>query len=168
MTTAGFLGLMLAFEPKEPGIMQRMPRNPDTPILTRELISRIFLVGFLLLIGSFGLFEWELTAGASLEYARTVAVNVFVVMELFYLFNCRSLNKSILQLGIFSNPWVFGGVTAMLLLQVVYTYLPLMNRLFHSTAIGADSWARIILAGLAAYLIVEAEKKIRNNRLNEQ
>lgn len=165
MTTAGFLGLMLAFEPKEPGIMERMPRDPATPILTTDLIIRIFLVGFLLLIGSFGLFQWELAAGAPLAYARTVAVNVFVVMELFYLLNCRSLHKSILQLGFFSNPLVFIGVTTMLLLQLVYTYLPLMNRLFQSTAIDAASWARIMLTGFTAYIIVEAEKKIRN-RLN--
>ena len=45
MTTAGFLGLMLAFEPKEPGIMTRMPRDPKTPILTKKLIGRIILVG---------------------------------------------------------------------------------------------------------------------------
>jgi Ca2+-transporting ATPase len=164
MTTAGFLGLMLAFEPKEPGIMERMPRNPATPVLTGELIIRIFLVGFLLLIGAFGLFAWERSAGASLEHARTVAVNVFVIMELFYLFNCRSLNKSILQLGLFSNPWVLGGAGGMLLLQILYTYLPLMNKLFHSTAIGAASWLRIMAAGLAAYFIVEAEKKIRSYR----
>ena len=164
MTTAGFLGLMLAFEPKEPGIMERMPRDPATPILTRELISRVFLVGFLLLIGAFGLFARERAAGASLEHARTVAVNVFVIMELFYLFNCRSLNQSILQLGIFSNPWVLCGAGAMLLLQVLYTYLPLMNRLFHSTAIGAASWLRIMAAGFVAYFIVEAEKKIRSYR----
>lgn len=165
MTTAGFLGLMLAFEPKEPGIMQRLPRSPDIPLLTRELITRIILVGNLLLIGSFGLFKWEFAAGASIEYARTVAVNVFVIMELFYLFNCRSLSKSILQLGIFTNMWVFGGVSIMLLLQIMYTYLPLMNRLFHSVAIGIDSWARILLAGLAAYVIVEVEKSITARKL---
>ena len=85
-------------------------------------------------------------------------------MELFYLFNCRSLNKSILQLGLFSNPWVLGGAGGMLLLQILYTYLPLMNKLFHSTAIGAASWLRIMAAGLAAYFIVEAEKKIRSYR----
>ena len=161
MTTAGFLGLMLAFEPKEPGIMQRQPRNPDVPILTRELIIRILLVGTLLLMGAFGLFEWELATGTSIEHARTVAVNTFVIMELFYLFNCRSLSKSIFQLGIFTNMWVFGGVAIMLLMQIIYTYLPLMNRLFHSAAIGADSWVRIVLAGLLAYVIVEAEKKVR-------
>jgi Ca2+-transporting ATPase len=168
MTTAGFLGLMLAFEPKEPGIMQRPPRNPDTPILTGELTARIFLVGGLLLIGAFGLFEWELATGASIDKARTVAVNTFVIMELFYLFNCRSLNKSIFQLGIFTNMWVFGGASIMLILQIVYTYLPLMNRLFHSAAIGADSWARIMLAGLVTYVIVETEKKFRKYRLKQQ
>ncbi len=163
MTTAGFLGLMLAFEPKEPGIMERPPREPDTPILTSELIIRIFLVGTLLLIGAFGLFEWERMQGASLDQARTVAVNAFVIMELFYLFNCRSLSKSVFQLGFFSNMWVFAGVSAMLLLQVVYTYLPLMNHLFQSSAIGIGSWIRILIAGAVAYLVVEAEKKLRHH-----
>ena len=37
MTTAVLLGLMLAFEPKEPGIMSRPPRDPKTPILTGVL-----------------------------------------------------------------------------------------------------------------------------------
>ena len=161
MTTAGFLGLMLAFEPKEPEIMQRPPRNPATPILTGELIIRILLVGTLLLIGSFGLFQWEIALGASLEQARTVAVNTFVVIELLYLFNCRSLRKSILQLGFFSNPWVFAGCGGMLLLQIMYTYLPVMNHLFQSRAIGAGSWGRIISAGFLTYFIVEVEKKLQ-------
>ena len=164
MTTAGFLGLTLAFEPKEPDIMQRMPRDPDTPILTGELITRILLVGTLLLIGAFGLFEWERATGASLEKARTVAVNTFVIMELFYLFNCRSMRKSIFQLGIFTNNWVFCGVAGMLLLQLIYTYLPLMHTWFQSAAIGIASWTRIILAGLIAYIVVELEKKLRGRQ----
>jgi Ca2+-transporting ATPase len=161
MTTAGFLGLMLVFEPKEPGIMSRSPRDPKTPILTKELIGRIFLVGSLLLIGAFGLFEWELISGATIAEARTVAVNVFIVMELFYLFNCRSLTKSIFELGFFSNMWVFGGVAAMLLLQLIYTYLPIMNRLFQSAPIDLVAWARIVAAGAVIYLIVEFEKSLR-------
>ena len=158
MTTAGFLGLMLAFEPKEPGIMARLPRNPNTPILTGNLIGRILLVGGLLLVSSFALFRWELARGADIAQARTVAVNVFVVLELFYLFNCRSLTKSVFQLGFFSNMWVFGGAAVMLLIQIAYTYLPVMNRLFQSAPIDLGAWARVVAAGLLAYLIVEAEK----------
>ncbi|OKY74105.1 MAG: carbonate dehydratase [Desulfobulbaceae bacterium DB1] len=158
MTTAGFLGLMLAFEPKEPGIMTRMPRNPKTPILTGNLIGRILLVGGLLLVFSFALFQWELADGADIAQARTVAVNAFVVMELFYLFNCRSLTKSIFQLGFFSNMWVFVGVATMLLVQIIYTYLPVMNRLFQGAPISLESWGRIVAAGIITYLIIEAEK----------
>lgn len=165
MTTAGFLGLMLAFEPKEPGIMSRPPRDPKTPILTKELIGRILLVGTLLLIGAFGLFEWELKSGATIDEARTVAVNVFVIMELFYLFNCRSLTKSIFQLGLLTNNWVFGGAAAMLLLQIGYTYLPIMNRLFQSAPIDFNAWARIVAAGISTYMIVEFEKWLRMRSL---
>ncbi len=161
MTTAGFLGLMLAFEPKEPGIMTRAPRNPQTPILTRTLIDRILLVGGLLLIGAFALFQWERAIGADLAEARTVAVNAFVVMELFYLFNCRSLTKSVFQLGFFSNPWLFGGVAVMLLVQIGYTYLPVMNRLFQSAPIGLGAWSRIVAAGIITFAIVEFEKWLR-------
>ncbi len=118
-------------------------------------------MGTLLLIGAFGLFQWELAQGASLDTARTVAVNVFIMIELFYLFNCRSLTKSIFQLGLFTNLWVFAGVSAMLLIQMVYTYVPIMQQLFHSTAIGIGSWVWIMLAGVIGFLIVEAEKKLR-------
>ncbi len=161
MTTAVLLGLMLAFEPKEPGIMTRPPRDPATPILTRELIGRIIIVGALLLAGSFGLFEWETARGATEAEARTVAVNVFVMTEIFYLFNCRSLTRSMFRLGLFSNRWVLGGVAIMLVLQMLFTYLPGMHFLFNSAPIGPGSWARILVASVVVSLVIGAEKWIR-------
>lgn len=161
MTTAVLLGLMLAFEPKEPGIMHRPPRNPKTPILTPELVWRIFIVGGILLLGAFGLFEWELIRGASVEEARTVAVNVFVMVELFYLFNCRLLTKSMFQVGFFANPWVFLGVSVMTALQLLYTYLPSMNWMFHSAPISIEAWGRILAVSFIAYSVVGAEKWVR-------
>jgi len=160
MTTAGFLGLALAFEPKETGIMLRRPRVPDSPILSRTIIVQIFLVSLLMLVAAFSLFSWELSAGASVAEARTAAVNVFVVIELFYLFNCRSLKNSILSLGVLSNPWVIGGAAAMLLLQMAYTYLPLMNRLFQSAPIAPAVWGRTFAAGAMVFLLVEIEKML--------
>ncbi|MEW6521000.1 MAG: cation transporting ATPase C-terminal domain-containing protein, partial [Thermodesulfobacteriota bacterium] len=78
----------------------------------------------------------------------------------FYLFNCRSLSKSISQLGLLTNMWAFGGAAAMLLLQILYTYLPVMNRLFQSEPIGLVAWGKIMAAGLLTYIIVEVEKKL--------
>ncbi|MGB1225572.1 MAG: HAD-IC family P-type ATPase, partial [Mycobacterium sp.] len=110
MTTAVALGLMLAFEPKEDGIMTRPPRDPGQPLLTRALVGRILLVSSLLVAGSWWLFEWELANGATLPEARTAALNLFVVVEAFYLFSCRSLTRSAWHIGLFTNRWLIVGV----------------------------------------------------------
>ena len=165
MTTAVLLGLMLVFEPKEPGIMDRPPRDPKEPILTRVLVWRLLIVGFWMLVCAFGLFKYEIAfLGASEAEARTVAVNVFVMVELFYLFNCRSLTKSVFEVGFFSNPWVFAGAAAMILLQLLFTYTPFMNTAFNSAPIGAGSWLRILAAGFMVTLIVGIEKGIVRRR----
>jgi magnesium-transporting ATPase (P-type) len=161
MTTAVLLGLMLSFEPVERGLMRRPPRSPAAPILDRPLLARIVLVSVLLLVGAYGLFLLELRQGHSLAEARTVAVNVFVVVEMFYLFNCRSLTRSFVAVGIFSNPWVWVGSGLMLLLQLLLTYLPVMNRLFGTAPIGLAEWASIFLFGWLASLIVGIEKRLR-------
>ncbi len=164
MTTAGCLGLMLAFEPKEPGIMDRPPRDPAMPILDTELYIRILLVGAILLVTAFGLYEWELRTTGVQEQARTVAVNVFVMVEAFYLFNSRSFTRSPFELGFWTNPWVTAGFVIMVVLQLAFTYVPFMNTLFGSAPIGVLPWVKILAASLVAYLIIEAEKKIRSRQ----
>lgn len=160
MTTAIMLGMMLVFEPKEQDIMKRPPRVPDAPILSARLQFRILLVAVVMLAGCFCLFAWENRCGASIEEARTVAVNVFVVVEIFYLFNCRSFTRSIFSIGLFSNPWIIGGSLAMIGLQLLFTYLPIMNRIFQSAPISLESWLLIIAVGITASLLVGLEKMI--------
>jgi Ca2+-transporting ATPase len=164
MTTAVLLGLMLVFEPKEVDIMNRPPRDPAQPILTGALQLRILLVSLLLLAGCFMLFDWERQRGAPLAEARTVAVNVLVIGELCYLFNCRSFTRPILAVGLWSNPWLILGSLAMLALQLAFTYLPAMNTIFHTAPIPPEAWLRISAVGLAVYLLVGFEKRLTARR----
>ncbi len=161
MTTSVALGLMLAFEPREPDIMRRLPRQPNQPILTKVLIGRILLVSLLMLAGAYGVFLWEEARTESVAAARTAAVNVFVMVELFYLFNCRSLEHTMFHVGFFSNPWIWYGISAMLALQLLLTYTPMMNTLFHTTPIDGTAWLPIVGTATAVYLIVGLEKWIR-------
>jgi magnesium-transporting ATPase (P-type) len=161
MTSVGILGIVLALEPKETGIMARPPRDPKAPILRRDLIWRILLVGFLILAGAFGLFEWELTQGASLAQSRTVAVNAVITIATFYLLNCRSLVQSVFRQGLFSNQWVWMGFIMMAILQLAFTYIPFMNRILASAPISADAWLRILAVGLVSFLVIEFEKWVR-------
>ena len=138
--------------------MLRPPRDPRVSLLTGALLRRIVLVSILLCAGAFGLFKIELLNGASKEQAWTVVTAVFVFGEAFYLFNCRSLTQSALSVGLFSNPWIWGGIAAMTLLQLAFTYVPAMNVLFHSAPVGVGSWLRVLGVGLVIYAVVGFEK----------
>ena len=161
LTTTAVLGLVLAMEVREPDIMRRPPRDPRTPILTRTLLWRILLVGALIMVAAFTLFELELSLGAGVNQARTVAVNAVIMIEMFYLFSCRSLTQSAFKIGFFSNRWVFIGVAAMLMLQLLFTYVPLINRLFSSAPISLQDWGYILAFSLVGYLMVELDKWLR-------
>lgn len=161
MTTAVFLGLMLAFEPKEPELMRRPPRDPRRPLLTVDLVLRVLLVSALLVAGAWLLFQWERSDGATLAAARSAALNFFVVVEVLYLFSSRSLTRSFLHVGVFSNAWIYVGVGVQVAGQLLLTYLPTMNRLFRTAPVPLGTWVRILLLGLAAALVVALDKRIR-------
>jgi ATPase, P-type (transporting), HAD superfamily, subfamily IC len=165
MITAVTLGLTLAFEPKEPGLMRRPPRDPDRPLLTGALMVRVLLVAVLMIAGAWWLFEWELRGGAGLAEARTAAVNLFVMVELCYLFNCRSLTLPAWRVGLLSNRWLLAGVGLQILAQLAITYLPVMNRVFQTAPIDAAAWLRVLAFAAAASLIVAMDKRVRGGRL---
>ncbi len=161
MTTAVLLGLPLAFEPIEGNVMRRTPRPPAAPILDRVLVGRIVMVGILMLAGSFGLFLLALDRGQSLAEARSIAVNVFVAIELVYLFNCRSLARPLWRVAPFSNHWVWAGAGSMVLLQAGFTYLPAFQQVFGTAPIGAQAWLEIAAVAVGAMLLIEGEKALR-------
>ena len=167
MTTAVLLGLPLAFEPNEPDIMDRKPRDPDQPIMTKGLIMRTLLVGFLILLFASGLFHYELHLGMEKDYARTVTTTTIVMIQAFYLLNCRSLLKPNTEIGFFSNPWIFAGIGTMMLFQVLFIYVPIMNIFFHTLPLNLASWARIVGAGALVYTIIGIEKWMRRRSQKE-
>jgi cation-transporting ATPase F len=162
LTTSLFLGLTLVFEPKEKDIMTRKPRNPREPILTHELFMRTGLITLLMTVGAFSLFVWEHEVkGASVAVARTAVINVIVMVEIFYLWNCRSLSKSAIGLGFFANRTTAFGIFAMIAAEMLLTYVPTFNRLFHTAPIDAEAWIRIVAVAASASLLVGTEKWIR-------
>src|SRR3546814_19231061 len=94
LSLAATLGLVLAFEPTEPGAMQRRPRERGAPLLSPFLLWRVVLVSVLFAAVTLGIFFYTLDQGRGLEVARTMVVNLFIVAEIFYLINVRSLHRS--------------------------------------------------------------------------
>ena len=165
MVTAVTLSLAIAFERPEPGLMARPPRDPKEPLVNGFMLWRIGFVTVLLAAASFGMFLWELDRGMGLEFARTAAVNTLVMGQIFYLFNCRRLTGSILSKeGFFGNRIALKAIAVLIALQLAMTHVPFKQALFGTDHLDAETWLRVVLAGLLVLLAVEAEKSIWRRR----
>jgi len=159
MITAVTLALALAFEPGEAKVMQRPPRHPNEPLLSRMLVWRIVFVSLILVTGTFGLFLWDLQQGYETAHARTVAVNTLMMFEIFYLFNARYLTASVLNKGgLLGNRWALIAMAVLIFFQLIFTYAPPLQALFDTRPLLIDHWFIIIVVASSVLFLVELEK----------
>ena len=167
MVTSSTLGLALAFEPAEHGIMSRRPRPPGEALLSGFFVWRVLMVSVLMMTGALGLFLWELDAGTSIETARTMAVNAVVVAEMFYLVNSRFILQPVISRnGLTGNRYILLAIAACIPLQIAYTHAPAMQAIFDSTDLTLLEWGKVLAAGLLVFSVAELEKfVVRRTRL---
>ncbi len=161
MVTSVALGLVVSFEPHEHDVMKRPPRAVDRPILTRFGIWRVTFIGIALLAYTLCAFFWMRSQGASVELARTVAVNAITIGQVFYLLNSRYLLESSLSLrSHLGNRFLPYGIGAVVVLQCLFTYTPPLQYLFGTAPVPLYVWPWLLLGGLLFFLLVEAEKLV--------
>lgn len=159
MVTAVTLAIALAFEPPEPGIMNRHPRDPKARIMDLYFIWRVAFVSLLIGGATITVFLVEKHLGLPIEVARTMAVNTLVCGQVFYLLNSRYIHESSIRLALFyTNPVVWIAIGALAVLQLGYVYIPLMNTAFGSAPMDFRHWLIPMGIGLCIFFIVEAEK----------
>src|SRR5262249_28406762 len=136
MVTSVALGLVISFEPHELDAMERPPRAVDRPILTGFGIWRVVFVGLALLAVTLWAFFWMKSQGAPDQPPRPVAANITTIAQFFFLLTSRSLlassPSSPPHLGKKSLPL---GIGAVVVLQLLFTYAPPLQRLFDNEAI---------------------------------
>jgi Ca2+-transporting ATPase len=176
LVAAVALALPLAFEVKEPDVMNRPPRDPKEPVLNEFVVFRTFLVATLMTAGAVGLFLWRyelemaaqvttgLTRAHVLSEAQTMAVTTVVMFQVFYMLNCRSLKDSVFRIGFFSNKTVFIGIGAVLALQALFIYAPPMQAIFSTFPLTAQSFLFSALTAAIILPVISLEKLIRNRR----
>ena len=150
------LALPLAVEAIEPGLMARPPRPPGTPVIGRFLIVRTVLVSLLMTVSALALFE--------LRDDQTIVVTTIVLFQVVYLLECRSLEHSILHVGLWSNPWALAGIAGVLALQATFIYAPPMQDAFGSAPLSPGDWLLALAAAATVLPVVWLEKWWRRNR----
>ncbi|KAL0251666.1 hypothetical protein GEMRC1_000878 [Eukaryota sp. GEM-RC1] len=163
MVTAVCLGLMLAFEPAEKGIMKMKPRRRNKPLFSKSNLIRTFIVSAYLTASAFIVFEYALQQ-FGLVQANTAVITTFVMVETFYLFGCRSTTKSSLKIGFFKNKMILIGVAIQMIIQLLLVYTPVMNRLFHTEPLPWELWVMSLMFGVGVSVLVQVHKYLDNLR----
>ncbi|NWG47127.1 MAG: cation-transporting P-type ATPase [Alphaproteobacteria bacterium] len=162
LITAITLGLALAFEPTEADTMRRPPRPRDQPLLTGELVWHIVFVSALFLAAVFGIYAYAVDKGYPPELARTMSVNMLVVLEIFHLFFVRNIyGTSLTWKAAQGTRLVWACVVAVTLAQFAVTYLPPLQAVFGTMAVPLLDGVLIIVLGAVFFAILETEKQLR-------
>jgi magnesium-transporting ATPase (P-type) len=167
------LALPLALEAAEPDLMRRRPRDPRVPLLDPPMVVRTIVVAVTLTAVALLLFAIErsrqldalVDPDLALARAQTTAVTGAVLLQALYLLTCRSLTRPNREIGRWSNPSVYVGIGAVLLLQVLYITLPFMHEVFGSALIDARALAVSAAAALIILPVTWVEERWRVRRL---
>jgi len=152
LLTDGLPALSLAFEPKEPDIMDNPPHENKANIVDRPMAINIFYIGTIMAIGTLYLFS--ITEEAK---AMTFAFTTLVMFQLFNVFNCRSFRGSIFSKTF--NPILLGSVLLSFALQLCVIYIAPLSKVFYTVPLNIGDWA-IIIATSASILFFEEIRKL--------
>lgn len=163
MVSALTLQLAFIFEPAEPGIMKRPPRKTTEKLMNRHDVFQMIYVSVIIAAGALVVFEvFDNSVGFSV--ASTMAVNTIIFGKIFYLFNIRT-EASVLSKSFWTNPMAFGAIGLMVVLQIVFTYVPFMNNIFSTGPLSLFDWVVVIVIGLLVLVVAELDKYRRSKKM---
>ena len=158
MVTSVTISLALAFEPAEPGIMDKPPRSAAEPILTRYFLWRILFVSVMIGGITLALSIWLAHSGYTEAEIRTMTLQTIVLCQAFHLFNCRNIRQPAHTLDFLGNKTVYVVCGLLVALQLSVVYLPFMNTIFGTVPLGFIGWGVPALLGIFIFFAVEGEK----------
>jgi len=166
LVTDGLPALALSVEPMEKDIMARKPRNPKEKIVSKPIITRMMVVGLVMMLGTLFLFKFY-KPELDLKYAQTMAFTTLMMFQMFNVLNCRSENKSLFSLGVFKNRYLIGAIIISMLLQLVAIYTPLNEWFFKTIPLSLFDWVLAVLVSSSVLWVVEIMKLIKKFTLNK-
>lgn len=133
----------LGVEPPEKDVMKRPPLKEE--IIPRKNLIKITIAGVVMTVGTLALYYYLINNNTDIIKAMTMAFTLFVMYQIFNVFNCRSDHG-------FSNKFLYVAVGASVLLQLGVIYLPFLQGVFRTTSLGILEWIVILLIASTIFI----------------
>lgn len=154
--------MSLAWEPGEPEIMKRMPRDPKKAIVNKKFLLKILGNGSLISLGSLAVFVYALSQGYSEELARTMTFTTMALGQLFHIFNVRKKSGFGIDKTVMQNPYLVGALVSSALLQLAVVYVPFFNKVIGTVPLEPFNWIAIVLGAIVPTAIIQGVRIVRN------
>lgn len=162
------LALPLIREPKEKGLLERPPRNPEERITDSPFLKKVGIVSVVMALAGFIMYYLAtiICSGKPedpdflLSQAQTAAFTTVMLVHICYLFTARSITESAFTFSPFSNKWVLIGVAITLWLQFTIIYAPpfIGFNPLRTAPLPFECWIAMILISIPIFFIIEFEK----------
>ena len=164
LVTDSFPALALGVERGEADIMDEPPRDPDEPILDKEIkitvaIQSIAITVATLLAYFVGLKWYGLESG--INHARTMAFSALIICELLRAYTARSIDKTVFEIGVFTNKKLVMATVFSFLLMLLVIYVPVLNDAFGLMDLGPREIAVVLGSSVIPLVAGEIQKKVR-------
>ncbi|HEX7467063.1 MAG TPA: calcium-translocating P-type ATPase, PMCA-type [Methanobacterium sp.] len=133
----------LGVEPPEADVMERSPSEGN--IIPKRNLIKIIIAGVVMSVGTLLLYYYELSSGAKTISATTIAFTVFVMYQIFNVFNCKAK-------GMVTNKSLILAVILSFVLQLGVIYLPYLQHIFRTTSISILDWVLIVIVASSIFL----------------
>ncbi|MFN3533010.1 MAG: cation-translocating P-type ATPase [Candidatus Brocadia sp.] len=187
IATDGLPALALGVDPVDPDIMKKPARRSTEQIIDKNLGALIIFQGFFIALSTLMAYVYVLYYGSSaildylnfwltseatppalsgdIELARTVAFCVMVISQLFHSFNCRNINRSLFEIGVFSNKKLLLATGISLTMQFAIIYTPFFENVFRVRPLGFSDWIVVFGFSSLTFIVMEVIKFFKRKRL---
>jgi P-type Ca2+ transporter type 2C len=166
-TTLLFQAIGLGYGRPAPGLMERRPRQPDQPILTRPLFAWLISVGLVMGVGTLGVISWAEQAHTQ-AIAHTMGVVTFSLYALFFSIETRDERRTAFSLDTFSDAkFVIATGVSILTLLLTTVFGPLQTFL-KTTSLDVRQWSICLAVALSIVVMSEIQKAVRRRTASGQ
>lgn len=138
LVTDGLPAIALGLEPPDSDIMNRPPRKSTEGFFAGGLMSKIIFRGIFIGLSTLASFAVIMRMGGSVEASRTGALITLVMSQLIHVFECKSENRSIFGINLFSNVKLIFAVLVSFAVLALAVLLPPLQSIFETVTLTSN------------------------------
>ena len=158
-TTLLFQAIGLGYGAPAAGLMDRKPRQPDRPILTRGLLLWLATAGLVIGVGTLGVLSWAEQAHTQ-AIAHTMGVVTFSLYALFFSIVTRDERRTVFSLDTFADRTFVIWTGVSILTLILATVLGPLQTFLKTTSLDGRQWLICTTVALTIVAVAEIRKAV--------